>query len=92
MLLALVLVTGCFAPTTQHESLDPVLMFAEGVNDFVAAQDLRPADHPTNGCLPIDYYVGGASFLIRKVSDGCEWISYSETGRELGHGKVALAK
>jgi hypothetical protein len=67
-------------------------MIVGGVIELGNANDIRPVLRPTNGCLPIDYYVGGATFLIRKTDHGCEWISYSEGGTELARGVVALAE
>ena len=90
LLLALVFLVGCYGPTGPHETLlDPVAAAAEMVVDFAAAQEEHPVIQPTNGCLPIDYYVGGATFLIRKTREGCEWIAYNEAGGELARGTVA---
>jgi hypothetical protein len=92
LLLSLVLLAGCYGPMGPHETLlDPLAATAQMVVDFSAAQDIRPVIQPTNGCLPIDYYVGGANFLIRKTPDGCEWIAYNEAGGELARGTVPLA-
>ena len=92
LLLSLVFLVGCYGPMGPHETmLDPVAATAQMVVDFAAAQDIRPVLRPTNGCLPIDFYVGGASFVIRKTADGCEWISYDEEGGELARGVVPTA-
>lgn len=90
--LSISLFTGCAGAGGPRDTLDPVAAVAQGIVDFANAQDTHSAVVSTNGCLPIDYYAGGANTLIRKTEHGCEWISYSETGRELAHGTVALAK
>jgi hypothetical protein len=91
LILSLALLAGCYAPMGAHESLHPGLLVVDGIVNFANAQDVRPVLRPTNGCLPIDYYVGGANFLIRKTSGGCEWIAYDSAGGELASGTVPLA-
>jgi hypothetical protein len=91
LLLSLVFLVGCYGPMAHEATLDPAAAVAQMVVDFADAQDVPPVHVPTNGCLPIDYYVGGATFLIRKTPDGCEWIAYSETGGELARGTVPRA-
>src|SRR5687768_92390 len=92
LLLSLVFLVGCYGPMGPHEgTLDPIGAAAQALVNFADAQDVPPVHVPTNGCLPIDYYVGGATFLIRTTPDGCEWIAYSETGRELARGMVPVA-
>jgi hypothetical protein len=91
MILSLALLAGCYAPMGHHDTLNPAALVVGGVIDFANAQDVRPVLRPTNGCLPIDHYVGGANYLIRKTETGCEWISYNEAGVEIASGTVALA-
>ena len=92
LLLSLLFRVGCYGPMGAHEgTLDPFAAGAQMVVDFAAAQDIRPVIQPTNGCLPIDYYVGGANFLIRKTPHGCEWIADNEGGGEIARGTVPVA-
>jgi hypothetical protein len=90
--LSLVFLVGCYGSMGAHEAtLNPIAAAAQAVVDFADAQDVPPVHVPTNGCLPIDYYVGGATFLIRTTSEGCEWIAYNEVGGELARGTVPFA-
>jgi hypothetical protein len=92
LLLSLVFLVGCYGPMGAHEgTLNPFAGATQALVNFADAQAVGPAPQPTNGCLPIDYYVGGANFLIRKTPHGCEWVAYNEAGGELARGTVAIA-
>ena len=92
LLVSLLFLVGCYSPMGHHDTIvNPLAGAAQFVVDWADAQDVPAVHVPTNGCLPIDYYVSGANFLIRKTPTGCEWIAYSETGGELARGTVPLA-
>ena len=91
LLLSLVTLAGCYAPTGPHDTMNPVGIVAQGLVDFAAAQAVGPVVQPVNGCLPIDHYVGGATYLISRTPTGCEWIAYNEAGGEIAHGVVPIA-
>lgn len=83
----LVLAGGCrSASVTQTARL--MLTTAEVIGSVERETTRGPRDAPSTGCLPVDVYIPGASYLVTPTITGCEWIAWDEHGTLIARGVV----
>jgi len=88
---ALVLaLAGCYRGVSPSVTQTARLML--GTAEAIAAVEHEtrrgPIDTPTTGCMPVDVYIAGASYLVTPTITGCEWVAWDEHGTLIARGVV----